>query len=179
MKKAVLLLSLLVFSSLADANPLLFPNCSVIEIKGNYEYFYDEFGELIGREDVGSSGSVYGYWGDGDWREEGYFIEENGWCLYYCTWLDNAYVGKGKSSSELFRDGDGLYDRVSRFYVDARNRPVATYYERLSGQMGDSFKQIFGYMENMLDPLGAILNGGKPAERRILVLKGTVRRYID
>ncbi len=178
MKKALVLLSLLLSFSLAEANPLFFPQSKTLVIQGQYEYFYDDYGNLLGCEDVGSSGMVYFYNGEG-WEEEGYFVEENGWCLYYCTWRDNAYVGKVKTTTEYFRDGlyDKVYSKSSRFYVDERNRPVATYNETLSGATGDDFKTLFGAIETAVNPLRALLNGGKPVERTIFVLKGKVRLY--
>jgi hypothetical protein len=177
MKKTLILLSLLLISFLADANPLFFPASSTIVVKGKYEYFYDSYGNLLGCEEIGSSGMVYCYLGNGEWDEEGYFIEENDWCLYYCTWLDNAYVGKVKSSTELFKDLGSYFERESRFYVDEKNRPVATYYERLTGQIGDDIKTILGTFENMLNPLGALLNDGQPVKHKVLVLNGKVRIY--
>lgn len=182
MKKIILLLSLVLFSLLAEANPLFFLGSTVIIIKGNYEYFYTEDGDLLGREDIGSSGMVYSYEG-GEWEEIGYFFEENGWCLYYCLeneYVGNEYMGKVKSSTEYYRESpysETIYSRSSRFYVDEKNRPIATYNERLSGRVGDDFKDVFGVMDMMINPLGALLNGGKPEKLKIFVIKGERRYY--
>lgn len=179
MKKTVFFLSLFLFSFFADANPLFWPGCARIEITDRYEYFYDEQGTLLGCEDRGESGYVYAYLGENNWEEQAYFVVENGWCLYYYSFGQNTYVGKVRTSSELFRDGDRLYDKETRYYVDERNRPVATYEQALSGQVGEGLSTFLGSLENYLNPLGALMNGGKASKHIFLVRKGRTRIYSD
>ena len=178
MKKTVLFLSLFLFSFLADANPLFFSDCAIIVQNGEYDYFYDATGDLLGREELGESGRVYVYLGD-RWSEEGYFVEDNGWDLYYCSWRNNEYVGKLKQSYEEFREGNKYYEKETRFYVDYKNRPVATYDESLSGHLGESISTVLGTLDYMLDPLGTLMNSGRTPNYTFLVLRGTVRRYTD
>jgi hypothetical protein len=81
------LLSLLVSTNL-HANPI-FADVVKIVVSGNYEYFYDSYGNIVVIEDVGTSGYLYNSDGeafacfstseDYDSRVGAYYYDMNGY----------------------------------------------------------------------------------------------------
>ena len=178
MKRVIICIAFLMASIWAEANPLFYPHVRTIVKTDNYEYFYDDAGDLVGREDIGSAGFVYWYNGE-SFEEEGYFVSENGWTLYYDN-ITERYVGKGSFSNEYYKDNYGeTRIRSTSIYVDERNRPVATYFGR---NINNSFGTLFDSIENILNPLRAIeqvASGEGVRTRIILQLQGKVRLYDD
>ena len=102
MNKFLFCIAFLLTTFLAVANPLFYRIVKTKLKTDRYEYFYDSYGNLIGREDVGEAGCVYSFNGE-DFEEDGNFVYENGWCLYYDS-MSQKYLGKASFSAEDYRD---------------------------------------------------------------------------
>ena len=166
MRKLLVCFVLLLASYFANANPLFMPVVDKIVIQGKYEYFYTEYGDLIGREDIGVSGSFYLYNDiDDDWDEEGYFISDGEWCKYYDS-RTGKYVGKVRAwyeEKKVWESAEGMYNYYTleiRSYVDAKDRPVATYREQdTKGFLGPSFTEILSNLTGLNTGTTLILDG--------------------
>ena len=127
MKKLFLFLLLfsLLASTRANGNPL-FADVVKCIIIGNLEYFYDSYGNVVVREDIGDAGYLY----DNDGNAFACFSSDgnpysNVGALYYD--LDGNYMGKLLRSSSTIITGETI---IKRTYLDHRNRPVATFVEQ-------------------------------------------------
>ena len=173
--KKILLFSFFVLAFFcADANPLFFPHCSQILVRDDYWFFYDSYGNLIGREQVGESGYIHWY-NAGQWIEEGYFIAEGDWCYYYDN--NGNYLGRERDWFERYEEiySTGTYYRQTVHYVSAKNRPVATYRQINVGSFGKNTGALMDALEAIVNPLGFLQRGGGSSTRRLLQLQGQVR----
>lgn len=138
MKKALVLLSLLLSSFWAEANPL-FANVVKIVVRGNLEYSYDSYGNIVVREDVGSAGYLY----DNNGNAFACFSTDdnpNSRVGAYYYDLDGNYLGKvvlSAGPSDLF--GTTL---IIRTYLDHKNRPVAKFVQKSDfSELSDAVEQ--------------------------------------
>lgn len=175
MKKCflVLLLFSLFVSTSASGNPL-FADVVKIVVSGNLEYYYDSYGNVVVREDVGDAGYLYNNNGEAFacYSSDGNPFSNVG-ALYYD--LDGNYMGKVlvSSSQDIF----GQKSTV-RTYLDHKNRPVATFVEQSTLEKlaeagkAEAENNQDAYNAAALGILGSVLNATET-----YVLSGRIQRY--
>jgi len=162
MKKTLFFFLFLFLSYCVSANPLYFPTIYKIIVSGKYEYCYTRYDDLLLIEEVGSAGSIFTY-DNGETFQEGYFVSDDNLLskvggFYYD--LQGNYLGKVLISQEETLLGD----IDVRTYVDAKNRPVATY------------KAVTGSLSSFAGLLSGNL-GQAVGVSKVYILYGNVRMY--
>ena len=175
MKKCflVLLLFSLFVSTSAFGNPL-FADVVKMVIRGNLEYYYDSYGNVVVREDVGEAGYLYNNNGEAFacFSSDGNPFS-NVAALYYD--LDGNYMGK-----VLLSSSQDIFGQTSKkwTFLDHRNRPVATFVEQTTLDVlaeagkAEAENDQDAYNAAVLGFLGGALNATET-----YVLSGRIQRY--